>query len=90
MRCALECWEASGRTKADLAEQSGIWNIYIEKDGYVRTQTLDRYLSRETIPTRPRWKNIIATAEFVMSHSPEDSALKAKISDLLSRFKQLH
>jgi PAS domain S-box-containing protein len=89
MLLALECWESTGRTKADLAEESGIWSAYIEKDGYVRTQTLDRYLSKKNLPARPRWKNIIATAEFVMAQSPKNSPLRAKLERALSRFKQL-
>jgi two-component system sensor histidine kinase ChiS len=72
-----------------LAEESGIWSAYIEKDGYVRTQTLDRYLSKKNLPARPRWKNIIATAEFVMAQSPKNSPLRAKLERALSRFKQL-
>lgn len=89
MLCALECWESTGRVKADLAEQSGIWSAYIEKNGYVRTQTLDRYLSKETLPARPRWKNIIATAEFVMAQSPKNSPLRTKLERALSQFRQL-
>jgi len=68
MRLALDCWAAAGKGgKVELAEQSRIWNVYLEKDGYCRTQTLDKYLNLETLPTRPRWRDIHATAEFVLA-----------------------
>ncbi|MFW5837535.1 MAG: PAS domain S-box protein, partial [Desulfovibrionaceae bacterium] len=68
MNLAVDCWSAAtGGSKADLAEQSRIWNVYLEKDGYCRTQTLDKYLNLDTLPQRPRWRDVYATAEFVLS-----------------------
>ncbi|WP_421904052.1 7TM diverse intracellular signaling domain-containing protein [Maridesulfovibrio sp.] len=90
MNSSLEHWEKStGRSKADLASESGIWNIYIEKDGYARTQTLDRYLSIETLPERPRWKNIYATAEFVLSNCAQTPDSTSKLEVNLNQLKKM-
>lgn len=72
MNQAVDCWCATaGNSKITLAEASGIWNVYLEKDGYCRTQTLDKYLSSNTLPKRPRWRDIHATAEFVLANVAE-------------------
>ncbi len=74
MTLAVDCWmESTGATKADMAEQSGLWNVYMEKDGYFRTQTLDKYLDEKTLPKNPRWKKIIVTADFVLANCPAGS-----------------
>ncbi len=87
MNLAVECWaQTTGNAKADLAKKSRIWNVYMEKDGYLRTQTLDKYLSEDTLPVRPRWLKIHATAEFVLAscheHLPVWSELKQNIGQL--------
>jgi two-component system sensor histidine kinase ChiS len=90
MRGALECWmEATGTTKAELAEQSGIWNVYMERDGYLRTQTLDKYLSEETLPRRPRWGKVMATAEFVLAGCGRDTAARKELEIAFARLKAL-
>ncbi len=87
MNTALDLWfETTGNTKADLAEQSRLWNVYIDKDGWARTQTLDKYLSPDTLPLRPRWKNIITTGDFVLtlceSPSPKRQVLEGQLNQL--------
>lgn len=90
MQRALECWsQCTGLGKAELAEQSGIWNVYMEKDGYLRTQTLDKYLSEDTLPRRPRWKKIFATAEFALASCPHDSAARHDLELAVARLKAL-
>jgi hypothetical protein len=90
MRQALECWtEATGTAKAELAEKSGIWNVYMEKDGYLRTQTLDKYLSEETLPRRPRWGKVVATAEFVLASCGRDTPARKELEIAFGRFKAL-
>lgn len=90
MNAAVECWTSGGRqTKADLAEQSGIWSVYTEKDGYHRTQTLDKYCCEETFPQRPRWQKINATAEFVLANTPPDLPACRELADRLARLKSL-
>jgi len=83
---SLEYWEiATGKTKIELAEESGIWKASIDKD-VLRTRTLDRYLSLKTLPNKPRWKEVLETARYVMNHCPSiqplQSELKAKVSEL--------
>lgn len=65
---ALHLWETTtGKTKIDLAEESALWNVYLDRGTY-KTRTLDKYLSLKTLPKRPRWREIIKTASFVISH----------------------
>ncbi|CCO25513.1 7TM diverse intracellular signaling domain-containing protein [Maridesulfovibrio hydrothermalis] len=89
MNDSIECWEkGTGRDKAGLAVDSGIWNVYLEKDGYARTQTLDRYLCAETLPLRPRWKNIYATAEFVLVNCTQQTDCYSELEKSIIRLKK--
>ncbi|MCG7984488.1 MAG: PAS domain-containing protein [Candidatus Thiodiazotropha lotti] len=66
MHAALSCWEHDlGKNKLALAEESGIWPVYIDKSTPT-TRTLDRYLHIESCPNNPRSNRVIATAEFVL------------------------
>jgi two-component system, sensor histidine kinase ChiS len=88
MNLAVDCWLACTRTdKAELARQSGLWNVYMEKDGYCRTQTLDRYLSESTLPLRPRWHKIHATAEFVLAACDENLPSRTELEQGLGELK---
>ena len=87
MTAACNLWTASTQaTRVELADLSGIWNVYIEKDGWIRTQTMDKYLKTQTLPLRPRWKNIIRTAEFVLASCdaprPQKQDLEASLAEL--------
>ncbi|MCJ2165245.1 response regulator [Pseudodesulfovibrio sp. S3-i] len=77
---AVNCWTAAtGTTKADMAEQSGLWNVYMERDGYFRTQTLDKYLDSELLPQKPRWQKVLVTADFVLANCLEDTPLRREL-----------
>ena len=90
MNLAVSCWaSATGATRADLAEQSRLWNVYVEKDGYCRTQTLDKYLSPETLPERPRWRNILATVEFVLASAKPDMPAHRELAEAAAALKAL-
>ncbi|GEM_PF-3023749 len=90
MNSSIECWEkCTGQEKADLASSSRLWNVYFEKDGYARTQTLDRYLSEETLPLRPRWKNIHATAGFVLENCSQQAELCSELKKNLGLLKKM-
>jgi len=90
MNLAVDCWLVCTRTgKAELARQSGLWNVYMEKDGYCRTQTLDRYLSESTLPHRPRWHKIHATAEFVLAACDENVPARTELEKCLGELKGL-
>jgi two-component system, sensor histidine kinase ChiS len=68
MRTALKCWqEETGASKAELAKQSELWSVYVDRDGGERTQTLDKYLSPESLPKHPRYEIVIKTGEFVLN-----------------------
>lgn len=63
---ALACWEHDlGKSKLDLAEESGIWPVYIDKSTPT-TRTLDKYLNLESCPRNPRTQRVVDTAEFVL------------------------
>ena len=82
MNLAVDYWIfATKSSKAELSDRSKLWSIYIEKDGFARTQTLDKYLNKKTFPDKPRWKNIINTADFVLAECNEPSDLKEKLEE---------
>ncbi|HHJ11919.1 MAG TPA: response regulator [Chromatiales bacterium] len=89
MTASLEAWKQyTHRTKIDLAEDSGLWTVYIDKSTPV-TRTLDRYLNLETVPRRPRWRRVLQTVEFVMEHVPADSREHAMLRQLRDRLIEL-
>jgi len=80
MRQSIQLWEKSmGQRKTDLAEASGLWRVQLDGDTY-RVRTMDRYLNLDTLPERPRWKNIIATAEYVLEQVSEASSQKEQLA----------
>lgn len=67
MQASLDLWERMTRkTRIDLAERSGVWRITID-EGRLRVRALDRYLSLDTLPEKPRWREVLRTAYFVLS-----------------------
>ncbi|WDP89377.1 MAG: hypothetical protein HUN04_06420 [Desulfobacter sp.] len=90
MNRSIEYWSVStGTSKAEMAEKSGLWNVYIEKDGWVRTQTLDKYLSLESLPARPRWKSILNTAEYVLAACSAPTPLRERLAADVEAFRAL-
>jgi len=74
MNQALALWVSeTGTTKIDLAEQSGIWKVYMNRDGFERAQTLDKYLSLTKLPKNPRWPKIYRTVEYVLAGCPRNT-----------------
>ncbi len=66
MTAALACWEHDlGKTKLELADESKIWPVYIDKSTPT-TRTLDKYLQLDSCPQNPRRQRVIDTAEFVL------------------------
>ena len=66
MLSALACWEHDlGKSKLDLAEESKIWPVYIDKSTPT-TRTLDKYLNTDSCPKNPRSQRVVDTAEFVI------------------------
>lgn len=90
MNLTMDYWVANTKTsRVELAEQSGLWTVYIGKDGWARTQTLDKYLSKTTLPSRPRWKNVVNTAEFVLTACRGHSPLRKDLEKALARLRQI-
>ncbi len=88
MTCALEYWtESTGLTRAEMAHQSKLWKVYVNQDGWERTQTLDRYLNKELFPQRPAWGKIFRTAEFVLGYSKKSSILRNRLEGLLMELR---
>ena len=90
MSLALECWEqATGKTKTDLAKKSGIWTVYTNKNGFERTQTLDKYLDGKTFPKRPRWNKVFQTLDFVLLSCEKDSRLKTELEKTFAELRRI-
>lgn len=80
LRETISMWERyTHKTKADLAEESRCWRVYL--DGTTaKTRTLDRYLSDRTLPNKPRWQLVIRTAKYVL----DNCILRAEDSEALA------
>ncbi|WP_153447734.1 response regulator [Vibrio algicola] len=69
MTTALDYWEsATGQTKYTLAEESGLWRVYLDRST-LQTRTLDKYLRIETLPKTPRWRTVLNTIDYILEHS---------------------
>lgn len=90
MNLALACWEHDlGKTKLELAEESTIWPVYIDKSTPT-TRTLDKYLKLDSCPKNPRNQRVIDTAEFVLRNmSNRTTAGRTKLQDALDAFRLL-
>lgn len=89
MTLGLAYWqEDTGLTKVALAEQSGIWKVYMDKNGFQRTQTLDKYLDANKFPKKPRWNQIFGTIDFVLQSCKTRSPLRQKLKALQTFLKQ--
>jgi len=88
MNLCLDYWiECSGTDKFKLARDSGLWAVYINPDGWERAQTLDKYLDIKTLPQRPNWRRILATADFVLAGCFTPSALRETLERTLQRLR---
>jgi PAS domain S-box-containing protein len=90
MNLALACWERElGKSKLDLAEESRIWPVYIDKSTPT-TRTLDKYLNLENCPKNPRSKRVVDTAEFVLRHLPDETGADCQgLRQALDEFRLL-
>ena len=90
MNLALTCWEHNlGKTKLELAEESKIWPVYIDKSTPT-TRTLDKYLNIDICPKNPRSQRAVDTAEFVLRETQQATGIKCKeLQDELDVFRQL-
>lgn len=90
MLCALACWERDlDKSKLDLAEESRIWPVYIDKSTPT-TRTLDKYLNIDSCPRNPRTQRVVDTAEFVLRQLGRKSTAESrKLQQALADFRQL-
>ena len=91
MNLALSCWEHElGKTKLELAEDSGIWPVYMDKSTPT-TRTLDKYLNIDSCPKNPRSQRAVDTVEFVLRSMDKKSSSKncKELHDGLDAFRQL-
>ncbi|BCK62270.1 hypothetical protein KAM330_12590 [Aeromonas hydrophila] len=89
MRLTLDAWQQStGKGKIVLAEKSKLWRVYMDRSS-PQTRTLDKYLSLDTLPKAPRWKTVVATAEYVLSHSPLNEAQRQQLHHSAQTLRQL-
>lgn len=88
MQACVETWERTTcSTRLELAEKSGIWRITID-DGRLRTRTLNRYLDIATLPTRPRWREVLRTAYFILADCDLEPAQRAMIEQRIRRLQE--
>jgi len=89
MREVVDLWESTTRrTRVELAEASGVWRITID-DGRLRVRTMERYLTMERVPDRPRWREVLRTAYFVVAECPLDAAQRERLRGLIDAVKTL-
>jgi two-component system sensor histidine kinase ChiS len=69
MELCVKTWvKITDTNKVEFAEQSHIWKVNID-DGRLRTRSLDKYLSVNTLPKQPRLKNVIKSCHFMLSQN---------------------
>ncbi|WP_159447079.1 helix-turn-helix domain-containing protein [Paucidesulfovibrio gracilis] len=89
MNQTIHCWvESTGRTKADLAEESKIWRVYRDHNGWRRTQTLDKYLDIHTLPKSPRITQVLQTAYYVLKACRPPSARRDQLEAAVKRVRE--
>jgi PAS domain-containing protein len=90
---SLNLWRrVTGKSKIDFAEASGIWRASFDRSS-LQVRTLDKYLLIETLPANPRWRDVVQTAEWVLSEvetaAAEDETIAQMHRDLSSRLAGL-
>ena len=84
----VEFWEVTTQsTRIELAEKSGIWRVSID-DGRLRTRSLDRYLSVQLLPKKPRWREVLRTAHYVIAECQLDGEQESTINLKLTALNQ--
>ncbi|MFC3193294.1 tetratricopeptide repeat protein [Marinicella sediminis] len=90
---ALACWEKNtGQDRIELAEQSRAWTVSVD-NGTLRTRSLDKYLELEKMPANPRWRQVVKTCHFILSHESLDNKdrgeLEHKLDQVLNLAKEM-
>lgn len=89
MISALRYWEEStGHTKFTLAEESGLWRVYLDRST-LQTRTLDKYLRVESLPKTPRWRTVVSTLEYILTHCNEHNQEREKLIRIKDKLQTL-
>lgn len=93
MTQSMALWRrVKGGSKIDFAEQSGVWRVNLDRSS-LQARTLDKYLLIETLPANPRWRDVVQTAEFVLSDIEgalgDDPQLAAQYGELRALTQKL-
>ena len=73
MNQSLRLWEKEFGHLVHIAQKSGIWKLTREKSG-LRTRTMKRYLTLETLTMRPKWRKVIDTVNLVVEKTSSSRA----------------
>jgi two-component system sensor histidine kinase ChiS len=89
MTQVMSYWEKeSGKTKFDLAEQSQLWKVYLDRST-LQTRTLDKYLHIETLPKTPRWRTVLSTIDYVLANCDSETKQRDRIEKLRLQLQKL-
>lgn len=89
MTLTLTYWhDVTGKSKFDLAEESGLWRVYLDRST-LQTRTLDKYLHVETVPKSPRWRTVLSTIDFVLERCTQEGADRKELLHLKDRLQLL-
>lgn len=89
MVASLHYWEeATGKSKFDFAEQSGLWRVYLDRSS-LQTRTLDKYLLIETLPKTPRWRTVLSSIRFILDHCDKRSTTRTQLESYYQQLRQL-
>lgn len=92
MTLSLSVWrQATSKNKFDLAEQSGIWRVNLDRSS-LQVRTFDKYLLLETLPQNPRWRYVVMTGEFVVAFTQKQGVAEVssgEMSDLRESVSRL-
>ncbi|MGF1719296.1 response regulator [Vibrio kyushuensis] len=68
MNDSIALWQdGTGQSKIHLAEKSRIWSVYLDRSS-AQTRTMDKYFLEQTLPKKPRWRDVVRTATYVIHH----------------------
>ncbi|MBF0277697.1 MAG: AAA family ATPase [SAR324 cluster bacterium] len=82
---SLIYWEeTTAGNKVDLAENSGLWSVFMEQRGVFRARTLERHLKLKTLPKKPRWQAVLQTAQYVLHECPSSPQLRQQLEKQLA------
>ena len=92
MQASVDAWErVTRKSRVELAEASRVWRITVD-DGRLRVRALDRYLRADTLPARPRWREVLRTAYFVLAEVPLDAEqrrrMEGRVEALLNHVRE--